>query len=281
MNIDFSPIPVRSNLKNQPSSSSVPSNPQDSSALKVCQIIAKELFNKNINPAIIVAHCKELDLNNDGLIHINDLEEALSEALYPQNISRRALEKLASLLIPSNFKLDKEDEDYNDVIYSKNNDKGEMKKKLLNYRCIEYSKLLTLLEYHEETKPSKQIYQDNRQKKEVSSLIKKTSSRIPTSDLDKLIDIRDDKEEETWINPKEMLGPIGIKREISSGSVGEYLLKDASPVEVKNFRRLIFCLEEFERLSGIRCVETPDGFIVPFGPELRASISFFINDQRK
>lgn len=69
-------------------------------------------------------------------------------------------------------------------------------------------------------------------------------------------------EEETWTTQK--------------GSIGEWLKKAACPAEVQNFKKFIACLEEFERSTGMRCVSKDDGFTVPLGPDLRASISFFM-----
>lgn len=61
------------------------------------------------------------------------------------------------------------------------------------------------------------------------------------------------------------------------GSVGEWLKKAACPAEVENFRKFIACLEEFERSSGMKCVPKENGFIVPMGPDLKASVSFFMD----
>jgi hypothetical protein len=60
------------------------------------------------------------------------------------------------------------------------------------------------------------------------------------------------------------------------GSVGEWLQNSACPAEIKNFKRFIACLEDFERSSGMKCVNTEDGFIVPLGPDLKTSIKFFM-----
>jgi hypothetical protein len=61
------------------------------------------------------------------------------------------------------------------------------------------------------------------------------------------------------------------------GSVGEWLKKAACPAEVENFRRFIACLEEFERSSGMKCVQKENGFVVPLGPDLKASVSFYMD----
>ncbi len=75
---------------------------------------------------------------------------------------------------------------------------------------------------------------------------------------------------ERWYDPQEP------EEETQKGTVGEWLQKAACPAEVKNFRKFIACLEEFERSSGMKCVNKEDGFTVPLGPDLRASISFFM-----
>mmetsp|Transcript_10570 Transcript_10570/g.17230 ORF Transcript_10570/g.17230 Transcript_10570/m.17230 type:complete len:202 (-) Transcript_10570:434-1039(-) len=60
------------------------------------------------------------------------------------------------------------------------------------------------------------------------------------------------------------------------GSVGEWLQNAACPAEVENFRKFIGCLEEYERCSGLKLVQKEDGFVVPLGPDLKASISFYM-----
>jgi len=61
-----------------------------------------------------------------------------------------------------------------------------------------------------------------------------------------------------------------------SGSVGDWLIKSACPAEVKNFKKLIACLERFERESGMRLNMKPngEGFDIPLGPDLACSMSF-------
>lgn len=80
---------------------------------------------------------------------------------------------------------------------------------------------------------------------------------------------------ENWFEPAEIVEQRNWNRR---GSVGDWLDKNACPAESVNFRRLISCLEDFERKSGMRCLPTENGFIVPLGPDLRASVNFFSND---
>jgi hypothetical protein len=59
------------------------------------------------------------------------------------------------------------------------------------------------------------------------------------------------------------------------GTVGEWLRHAACPAEVNNYKKFIACLEEFERSSGMKCIHKEGGFVVPLGPDLTASVSFF------
>mmetsp|Transcript_8893 Transcript_8893/g.13261 ORF Transcript_8893/g.13261 Transcript_8893/m.13261 type:complete len:197 (+) Transcript_8893:22-612(+) len=59
------------------------------------------------------------------------------------------------------------------------------------------------------------------------------------------------------------------------GSLGEWLKRAACPAEIKNFKKLISRLEDYERSSGMNCSRTPDGFIIPMGPDLKASVQFY------
>jgi hypothetical protein len=63
------------------------------------------------------------------------------------------------------------------------------------------------------------------------------------------------------------------------GSVGEWLNKAACPAEIANFKRLIACLEEYERISGMKCIHKQDGLVIPMGPDLKASVSFFMGQK--
>jgi len=71
----------------------------------------------------------------------------------------------------------------------------------------------------------------------------------------------DDLEVEKWATQK--------------GSLGEWLKRAACPAEIKNFKKLISRLEDYERASGMNCSRTKEGFIIPMGPDLKASIQFY------
>lgn len=61
------------------------------------------------------------------------------------------------------------------------------------------------------------------------------------------------------------------------GSIGDFLNRVACPSEVQNYRTLMSCLERFERETGLRISTSEEGFRVPLGPDLKASISFNAN----
>ena len=66
------------------------------------------------------------------------------------------------------------------------------------------------------------------------------------------------------------------RRGRSKGSVGEWLVDGACPAEQKNFRKFIDAMERFERDTGMKIQPEGDGFTVPIGPDLRASVKFFM-----
>lgn len=179
--------------------------------------LAKKLREKRVKINVVVARLAAMDRNQDGLIHISDLEEVLIEYLGVDGISRREVEHLGRLLSNENFK---------------------------GRGIIEYRKIVDILKI-----------EDNEY--EITANIN-----------------MEDTKGEIWYDPTD-LG--GRRVNFDRGSVGDWLQNAACPAEVKNFRRFIQCLEEYERLSGLKCVPIENGFTVPFGPDLKAGISFYMN----
>ena len=66
----------------------------------------------------------------------------------------------------------------------------------------------------------------------------------------------------------------------SKGSIGDYLNKAACPSEIQNYKTLMACLEKFERETGLTISTNEEGFRIPLGPDLKASISFNTNPRR-
>ena len=78
--------------------------------------------------------------------------------------------------------------------------------------------------------------------------------------------------EEKWLDDSTLVHEE--RWAMQGGSVGEWLMTVGCPSERQNFRRFIDCLEVFERETGMRIEQTPTGFVVPIGPNLRASLQF-------
>jgi hypothetical protein len=83
------------------------------------------------------------------------------------------------------------------------------------------------------------------------------------------------------MEPERWRGSVEVNRDerwaTRPGSVGNWLQRAACPAEIQNFKRLIACLETFERDSGMKVTPSADGFMVPLGPDLRASIKFTLH----
>jgi hypothetical protein len=59
------------------------------------------------------------------------------------------------------------------------------------------------------------------------------------------------------------------------GSLGDWLMHAGCPAERANFQDLISCLEMYERYSGMRISQSPDGELsIPVGPGLKATMRF-------
>ena len=78
--------------------------------------------------------------------------------------------------------------------------------------------------------------------------------------------------EERWLDDEQLVADE--KWACQRGSVGEWLLTAGCPAEKENFKVLISCLEQYERETGIRISPHGSGFVIPLGPELRASLGF-------
>ena len=77
---------------------------------------------------------------------------------------------------------------------------------------------------------------------------------------------------ERWIDDDEVESE---KWAYQSGTLGEWLKKAACPAEIINFKKFLARLEDYERSSGMNCKRNGDGFVVPLGPDLKASIQFY------
>lgn len=83
----------------------------------------------------------------------------------------------------------------------------------------------------------------------------------------------EDEEEEHWYDPVDV-DRRKHKSEYERGSIGHFLDEVACPAEVRNFQHLMYCMEKYERLTGMQCQNTRDGFIIPVGPDMKAKVTF-------
>lgn len=65
-------------------------------------------------------------------------------------------------------------------------------------------------------------------------------------------------------------------QEQNQTSIGNWLSNNSCPSEINNFQLFIKCLENFEKQSGLRIKANDDGFLIPLGPDLRATVNFKI-----
>jgi hypothetical protein len=182
--------------------------------------ISERLVENHIKISTVLSHCREIDKNHDGLIHLNDLEDVLQELLGKNaRISKRELLHLAADLEP--------DHDAGDGI-------------------ISFEKLAVVLAPSEGKEgPSQHHAQSQRSK----------------------ID-----DEEHWIDPLDH--KKCSKKQFRRGSLGHFMQDAASPAEVNNFHTFMYCIEQYENRTGLRCQATEDGFVIPFGPDLKGRVTF-------
>ncbi|RYG68100.1 hypothetical protein EON64_05920 [archaeon] len=79
---------------------------------------------------------------------------------------------------------------------------------------------------------------------------------------------------EHWYDPSDILDR---RAQLKKGSVGDWLQRASCPAEIGNFKTFIQLLEDYERVTGLKCVPTERGFSVPLGPDLKATINFSLS----
>ena len=68
-------------------------------------------------------------------------------------------------------------------------------------------------------------------------------------------------------------GDYDVRKSVSKrGTVGDFLEHASCPMEQKNYRRLISLLDDYERESGMKIELTKNGFAIPIGPNMEATM---------
>lgn len=202
--------------------------------------IRAKLSRAGVKITTIIAECEQIDKNNDSLLHMDDLEAVLVHLL--GNQERNAISKREMRVLMS--------------CLTNSRDKA--------YCLVEYPKLVDIL-YPREAQEKRKEAQPERwfDGGEVLSESKATSSRMKSGKNRSMIS-----------SPS---GPEYWARQ--RGSVGEWLTRAAAPAEIKNFKRLIACLETFERESGVSIEQAGNGaMVIPLGPGLTATLNFGIKE---
>lgn len=199
---------------------------------------ARRFRDNHIKISTIIARCVEIDRNHDGVIHINDLEEILMDYLGALRVPRREVIQLGRIL------------------QSRRRDAQE--------GSIEFDRL-------EDTigKVMKEMEKENEKEKEGQPRASSPEQKRSTSSSRR--NKAEDKGEH-WYDPVNERG--NYKSTYSMGSIGHFLDEVACPAEVRNFQHFVYCMEKYEKLTGMECQPTRDGFIIPMGPDMKANVTF-------
>ena len=206
--------------------------------LLVVSVRAK-LSRAGVKVARVLQACEDLDLNRDGLVHLDDLEAALSELLRgaevveDRSVNKREMRALMQELTDSRDKVGNK---------------------------IEYARLLKVLQPREHVK----------------RILKQEPERWHDDDDEAVGGGRGGSSRgRRHVSVAGGSGGDGAYWSQSRGSVGEWLANSACPAEIKNFKKLIAALENFERDSGVSILTARGGsLVVPLGPDLKATVSF-------
>ena len=62
------------------------------------------------------------------------------------------------------------------------------------------------------------------------------------------------------------------KSATTRGTIGDFLTNASCPAEQRNYKRLMDLLDKYERESGMKIELTKNGFVIPLGPDMEASM---------
>lgn len=198
---------------------------------------ARRLKDSHVKISTIISRCISIDRNHDGIIHINDLEEILMDYLGADKVPRREIIQLGRIL--------------------------QSQRRNAPEGAIQFDRLRETIG---------KVMDDFEKENARSKSPKRKGEEEHPKSRDKGSKARSEDEEEHWFDP------VDEKRknrsEYEAGSIGHFLDEVACPAEVRNFQHLMYCMEKYERLTGLQCQNTRDGFIIPVGPDMKAKVSF-------
>lgn len=210
---------------------------------------ARRFRENHIKLSTIIARCTSIDRNHDGVIHINDLEDILMDYLGADRVPRREVIQLGRLL--------------------------QSQRKGAQEGAIEFDRLQdTVGKVIRDMEKEKE--KEKEQKKQLDGVQSSESKRDFDSPSRRRRNKSDRAErvegEEYWYDP--VTDTRNRPSAYAMGSIGHFLDEIACPAESRNFQHFMYCMEKYEKLTGLDCQPTRDGFIIPMGPDMKAKVTF-------
>ena len=204
-----------------------------------------------IRTAGLISLCEKIDKNRDGIVHFDDIDNILSEKMgKTDQLSRREVRVLMLAL-------------------SDATERGE----------VQYKRLYDVLDVKKKDDAASEewLNENGDQDHSTGGLLYSrrtlplahgpaTTTSIRSSSNHKIVQNR--VSNNFNMIPGER--PTYVPRE----SLGDFLRKLGPSMEATNFKTFIHALEKYERDSGMRIEDSPNGFVVPLGPDLSVNIEF-------
>lgn len=204
-----------------------------------------------VRTASLVSRCERLDKNRDGIVHFDDIDNMLSEFMGRKDqLSRREVRVLMMALSNAPERGEVLYETLYDVLDAKKKDTGAGEEWLEEgHDASPATGYGENLRYSQRTLP---LVRGPIFTKSVRSSMAKGSSMGRVAG-----------------DP----APSGDAY-VPRGSIGEWLRKRGQGAETSNFKTFVHALERYERDSGMRIEDVPNGFVVPLGPDLKVHLEF-------
>jgi len=204
-----------------------------------------------VRTASLVSRCERLDKNRDGIVHFDDIDNMLSELMGKKDqLSRREVRVLMMALSNAPERGEVIYETLYDVLDTKKKDTGA------GEVWLEADTMTPASGYGENLRFSQRTLPLERGPARQQSV----RSGMPASKRGSLDRVASD--------------PAPASSYVPRDSIGEWLRKRGPCSETANFKTFVHALERYERDSGMRIENVPNGFLVPLGPDLKVHLEF-------
>jgi len=212
--------------------------------------VRAKLKAAGVRTASLVSRCERLDKNKDGIVHFDDIDNILSELMGKKDqLSRREVRVLMMALSNAPERGEVIYETLYDILDAKKKDTGADEVWLEAGDAFPASGYGENLIFSQRTLPL------------VLGPVSKHSVRSSTSKRSPMDRVASDQAPTSSYVPRD--------------SIGEWLRRRGScSSETANFRTFVHALERYERDSGLRVENVPNGFMVPLGPDLKVHLEF-------